>query len=348
VSEGNADNTVLPGLETARVAAWIEGLELGARGPLRFLRVGNGMSNLTYLVIDTAGSRWVLRRPPVGPLLPSAHDVAREHRILSALQQTSVPTPAVCGFTTDPAVTEAPLMLMSFVDGVVIDDVSVAEGLAPEVRARLGGALASTLARIHEVDLAATGLETLASHEPYAARQIRRWRRQWEGSRTRDLRAIDELADRLSAAIPEQQELTLVHGDYHLVNVIAAPNGSEVRAVLDWELCTLGDPLADVGALMAYWPRPGDVGAGPFVFSRLPGFPDREELASTYATETGRDLSALPFWYVLALWKIAVIGEGVRKRALDRGGVAGTGILATDFVPDLLAQAQHVADGAGL
>lgn len=348
MSEGELGNTLLPGLEPALVEQWILDLDLGAQGPLTLVRAGNGMSNLTYLVTDAAGSRWVLRRPPVGPLLPSAHDVAREHRILTALQPTSVPTPAVCAFTTDSAVTDAPLMLMSFVEGVVIDDVSVAERLAPGVRARLGRALASTLARIHEVDLTATGLDTLASHEPYAARQIRRWRRQWEGSRTRDLPAIDELGDRLSAAIPEQRELTLVHGDYHLVNVIAAPDGREVRAVLDWELCTLGDPLADVGALMAYWPRPGDVGAGPFVSSRLPGFPDREELAAIYAAETRRDLSALPFWYVLALWKIAVIGEGVRKRALDRGGVAGTGILATDFVSGLLAQAQHVADGAGL
>jgi aminoglycoside phosphotransferase (APT) family kinase protein len=348
VNDEQIDDAVLPGLQHAVVEEWMLGSGLGAIRPLTFVRAGNGMSNLTYLVADAAGSRWVLRRPPVGPLLPSAHDVAREHRILTALQQTSVPTPEVCAFTADSAVTDAPLMVMSFVDGVVADDISVAEGLAPEVRARLGRSLASTLARIHEVDLVATGLDTLASHEPYAARQIRRWRRQWEDSRTRELPAIDELGERLSAAIPEQSELSLVHGDYHLVNVIAAPDGSEVRAVLDWELCTLGDPLADVGALMAYWPRPGDVGAGPFVSSRLPGFPDREELAAIYAAETGRDLAALPFWYVLALWKIAVIGEGVRKRALDRGGVVGSGILATDFVPGLLAQAQSVAAAVGL
>jgi aminoglycoside phosphotransferase (APT) family kinase protein len=348
VSPGPLDNSLLPGLEPAVVEEWIHGLDIGAQGPLTFARTGNGMSNLTYLVSDAAGSRWVLRRPPIGPLLPSAHDVAREHRILSALQQTSVPTPAVCGFTTDSAVTDAPLMLMSFVDGVVVDGMTVAEELTPEVRGRLGRALPPALARIHEVDLAATGLDSLASHEPYAARQIRRWRRQWEGSQTRDLPAIDELGDRLSAAIPEQREVTLVHGDYHLVNVIAAPDGSEVRAVLDWELCTLGDPLADVGALMAYWPRPGDAGTGPFVSSRLAGFPEREELAAIYADETHRDLSALPFWYVLGLWKIAVIGEGVRKRALDRGGVVGTGVLATDFVPGLLAQAQYVADTEGL
>jgi aminoglycoside phosphotransferase (APT) family kinase protein len=337
------------GLDVAAVTAWIGGLQAGAVPPLTFARVGQGQSNLTFLVTDARGERWILRRPPLGHLLPSAHDVAREHRILRALQDTDVPSPAIQGFTDDPAVTDAPLLLMPYVDGLVVDDLAVAEGLAPQVRRRLGHALAFTLARVHAVDLEATGLATLASHKPYAARQLKRWRRQWEDSRTRDLPAVEALAERLEAATPEQHELTLVHGDFHLLNVIAAPDGSAVRAVLDWELCTLGDPLADLGGLLAYWPQAADAVGGVFPAPRLPGFPTRRELTETYARETGRDVAALAFWHALGLWKIAVICEGVRRRALDDArNAASGGVPPAQVVDDLVAQAQFVADDAGL
>jgi aminoglycoside phosphotransferase (APT) family kinase protein len=346
---GHGPEPAVVGLDREAVGKWILGLGLGAMAPLRFARVGQGVSNLTYLVTDRAGARWVLRRPPVGPLLPSAHDVAREHRILSALEPAAAPTPAVHGFTDDPAITDAPLLLMAYVDGMSLDDPSVAETLAPAVRSRLGRALVRSLASVHDVDLHATGLRDLASHENYAGRQLRRWRRQWDDSRTRELPAVAELADRLQAAIPEQRELALVHGDFHLLNVIAAPDGGEIRAILDWELCTLGDPLADLGGLLAYWPQPGDTTMGPFRASLLPGFPSRAELSQAYADETGRDLTALPFWHVLGLWKIAIIGEGVRRRALDdERNAARTGIPSTDSLDDIVAQAQRVAADAGL
>ena len=145
--------------------------------------------------------------------------------------------------------------------------------------------------------------------------------------------AVDALADRLEAAIPEQRELSLVHGDFHVLNVISTPSGDEIRAVLDWELCTLGDPLADVGSLLAYWPEAGDVGAGPVPDPALPGFPSRAEMAQAYAEETGRDLSALPFWHALGLWKVAIIGEGVRKRAPSTPATrSASGVLATDYL----------------
>jgi aminoglycoside phosphotransferase (APT) family kinase protein len=337
------------GLDAAAVEEWILGLGLGAEPPLHFERVGNGKSNLTYLVTDLAGKPWILRRPPVEPLLPSAHDIAREHRILRALQPTRVLTPAVCGFTEQRSVTDAPLLLMAFVDGLVVDDVAVAEGLDPGVRGRLGRLLPRALARVHEVDLHAAGLEPLASHEPYARRQLRRWRRQWASSCTRELPALAHVADRLEAAIPDQRELTLVHGDFHLLNVIAAPDGEEIRAILDWELCTLGDPLADLGGLLAYWPQAGDAADGVFPAPPLPGFPSRGELAQIYAAETGRDLAALPFWHALGLWKIAIICQGVRRRALDaERNAARTGIIAAHVVEDLIAQAQHILFEAGL
>jgi aminoglycoside phosphotransferase (APT) family kinase protein len=228
----------LTGVDTGAVSAWLGKLGLDAEPPLRFAPVGQGKSNLTSVVTDAAGARWVLRRPPLGKLLPSAHDVAREHRVLSALQPTPVPTPDVIGFTDDPAVTDAPLLLMSYVDGVVIDSPEIGATIEPAGRHRLGNALARTLALVHAVDLAKTGLDTLASDEPYAPRQLRRWLRQWEASKTSELPAVDELAGRLAAALPEQHEVTLVHGDLHLVNVIVAPDGSRVRAVVDWELCT--------------------------------------------------------------------------------------------------------------
>ncbi len=341
--------TEVVGLEPAAVQQWILGLGLGAQAPLRFQRTGSGKSNLTYLVIDAAGARWILRRPPVGPLLASAHDVAREHRILRALEPTSVPTPAVLGFTDDPGVAGAPLLLMAFVDGVVVDDIDAAERLNPSARGRLGTSLVRTLARVHEVDLRATGLHDLASHKPYAARQLKRWRRQWRDSCTRELPAVEELAERLEAAMPEQRELTLVHGDFHLLNVIAAPGGEQINAVLDWELCTLGDPLADLGGLLAYWPQAGDAAEGVFPAPRLPGFPSRTELAEIYAAETGRDLAALPFWHALGLWKIAIICEGVRRRALDdERNAARTGIPPAQIVEDLLTQAHHTLFEAGL
>jgi aminoglycoside phosphotransferase (APT) family kinase protein len=231
----------------------------------------------------------------------------------------------------------------------VLDDASVAARLAPAARTRLSATLVRALARVHAVDLRATGLEDLASHGPYAARQLKRWRRQWEATRTRDLPAVERLAGRLEAAMPEQHGVTLVHGDFHLLNVIAAPGGEEIRAILDWELCTLGDPLADLGGLLAYWPQVGDGADWVWPARPLPGFASQVELAESYAAATGRDTSALPFWHALGLWKIAIICEGVRRRALeDERNAARTGIPPARAVRDLVDEAHAVLYGAGL
>lgn len=318
------------GLDAAAVAAWLADAA-GLREPVAFARIGQGQSNLTFLATDADGRRVVLRRPPLGALLASAHDVAREHRILSALQGTGVPIPPVVAFTDDPAVTDVPLMAVGFVDGWVVDDPA-----AVDVRVAL--ALPRALATIHAVDLEEIGLLDLASHKPYAARQLKRWRRQWEDSATRALPVVGELADRLEAAMPQQRELTLVHGDFHVLNVILAPDGSAVRAILDWELCTLGDPLADLGGLMAY--------ASP----SLTGIAAPSVLAEAYMKASGREVTAaaLAFWHALGLWKIAVIVEGVRRRALDdpRNAPDG-GVPPEHLVDDLIAQARLVAFEAG-
>ena len=337
------------GIDPAAVEPWMLGLDIGMQPLLRFTQAGNGKSNVTCLVQDAAGERSILRRPPAGHLLATAHDVAREHRVLRALGATAVPAPEVLGFTDDPAITDAPLLLTAFVDGVVLDDAEVAGRLRPAARARLSESLVRALARVHEVDLRATGLDDLAAHSPYAARQIRRWRRQWQASRTRELPAVERLADRLEAAMPEQRELTLVHGDFHLLNVVAAPGGEEIRAILDWELSTLGDPLADLGGLLAYWPQVGDAGDWAFPARRLPGFPSHRALADSYAAETGRDLGGLAFWHALGLWKVAIISEGVRRRALDdERNAARTGVPTARAVEELVDEAHLVLFEAGL
>lgn len=335
-------------MDFSAVSEWIGGLGIGAVSPLNFDRIGNGQSNLTYCVSDAGGSRWVLRRPPLGRLLASAHDVVREFRILSGLQNTSVPVPKMIALSENPAVAEAPLVLMSYVDGLVVDSPAKAEGLTEDVRSAVGSSMTTALADIHRVDLESAGLLDLASHKPYAERQLKRWTTQWANSKSRDVPALDLLAERLAANIPDQRELTLVHGDFHLNNVIIAPDGSIV-AVVDWELCTLGDPLADIGALLAYWPEAGDAVAGPFMASTLPGFPTRAELTADYAAKTGRDVAAVGFWQVQALWKLSIIAEGVMRRAeSDSRNRAGAGSPTTSLIDDIVARALSTADEIGI
>ncbi|MFZ2178680.1 MAG: phosphotransferase family protein [Rhodococcus sp. (in: high G+C Gram-positive bacteria)] len=337
------------GLNEDAVSAWIAGLGVGAIAPLSFERIGNGQSNLTYAVSDSGGGRWVLRRPPLGHLLASAHDVVREHRILSSLQGSDVPVPKVLGLTEDPEVTDAPLMLMSYVAGEVIDSIGVAKRLTPEQRHAVGLAMPRTLAKIHGVDLADAGLEDLASHKPYAARQLKRWMDQWEKSRTREVPQIEELAKVLQRNMPEQGELSLVHGDFHLSNVITSPEHGDVVAVVDWELCTLGDPLADVGALLAYWPEAGDAEPGPFPASTLEGFPNRAELVETYVLETGRDVTDVGYWHVLALWKLAIIAEGVLRRVSDDPrNMAEHGAPTIALIDGIVTRAVETAEAEGL
>ena len=337
------------GLDEDAVSTWIAELGIGATSPLSFQRIGNGQSNLTYAVRDAGGSAWVLRRPPLGKLLASAHDVVREHRILSGLQNSPVPVPKMIAITQDPAISEVPLVLMSFVDGVVVDSVSAAEQLDPDQRRRVGLGLSAALSDIHRVDLESSGLADLAGRKPYAARQIARWTTQWDSSRTREVPGIDSLAARLTAKIPEQHEVTLVHGDFHLSNVITARNDGRVVAVVDWELCTLGDPLADLGGLLAYWPQADDGVAGPFMASTLPGFPTRAELVESYAHNTGRDVTDAGFWEVLALWKLSIIAEGVMRRMeADSRNRAVGGAPTTTLIDDIVTRALQRADEIGL
>ncbi|MFF0817535.1 phosphotransferase family protein [Rhodococcus sp. NPDC003318] len=342
-------SNVVVGLDERAVTAWIANLGVGALAPLSFRRIGNGQSNLTYRVTDSSGSSWVLRRPPLGHLLASAHDVAREYRIISALQGTGVPVPKALALSEDPSVTDAPLMLMSNVDGIVVDSIGVAKQLTPALRRATGLSMPKALASIHRVDLELAGLDDLASRSPFAERQLKRWTGQWEKSRTREVPAIDELTALLTRSIPQQRETTLVHGDFHLSNVITSREDGSVIAVVDWELSTLGDPLADVGALLGYWAQADDEVAGPFVASTVDGFPTRDELAEVYFTETGRDPAALGFWHALSLWKLAIIAEGVLRRTLeDPRNTAETGGPSLKNIDDIVERAMATARDAGL
>ncbi|MGP3998729.1 phosphotransferase family protein [Streptomyces sp. 8N706] len=336
------------GIDPVAVTGWVDSLGVERSGELSFGRIGLGQSNLTYLVRDEAGRRWVLRRPPLGHLLASAHDVAREARILSALGGSDVPTPRVLGLCRDPGITDVPLLLMEFVDGLVVDRLSVAEALSPQRRRAIGVSLPRTLAKIHAVGLRATGLIDLSGHKPYAQRQLRRWMGQWEKSRTRTSPELDDLTRRLQAAVPEQHELTLVHGDFHLRNVITRHDTGEVTAVLDWELCTLGDPVADLGSLLAYWPAKGENTSGDFVATALDGFPSREELVEAYLAASGRDVTALGYWHALGLWKVAIIAEGVMRRAMEEPqNKAASGTPTVERIDALVTKAREVAEQAG-
>ncbi|MEO5725343.1 MAG: phosphotransferase family protein, partial [Ilumatobacteraceae bacterium] len=279
-------------------------------------------SNLTFKVSGADGRRFVVRRPPLSGRLASAHDMGREHRIIHALQGSAVPVPTSLGLCDDPAVNDAPFYVMGFVDGFVLRDIEAAEAaLTPAARRTASESVVDTMAAIHAVDIEAVGLADLSRHEDYIARQLRRWYGQWNAQKTRDLAAVDEVHDALLQRIPAQGPATIVHGDYRLDNCMVAADGTVV-AVLDWEICTLGDPLADLGMLQVYWTGPGDdASAWSGSATSAPGFLNRADLANRYAEETGRDLSDLPFYTAFAYWKLTCIMEGVYARYL--GGALG-------------------------
>ncbi|MET0143978.1 MAG: phosphotransferase family protein [Ilumatobacteraceae bacterium] len=310
------------GIDGDRVSRWLADNVDGAIGPFRFDIIAGGHSNLTYRVQSGGGPSYVLRRPPLGHVLASAHDMAREHRIISALQASAVPVPPSLGFCDDVDVNGAPFYVMGYVDGHVVRDRAVAEATLDEAaRANASRSIVDTLATLHAVDLDAVGLADLGRHEGYIARQLKRWYGQWNQQKTRELPLVDEVHDALVDLVPEQGPATIVHGDYRLDNTIVSSAG-DVAAVLDWEICTLGDPLADVGLLQVYWTGPTDEpSAWTGQSCTAPGFWDRGALADRYAEVSGRDLSQLDFYVSFGYWKLACILEGVYARYA--GGALG-------------------------
>jgi aminoglycoside phosphotransferase (APT) family kinase protein len=311
----------IQGIDRAGVTAWFEKHIDGVRAPLDFDLIAGGRSNLTFDVKDAAGGRWVLRRPPLGQVLATAHDMGREHRIISALAPTDVPVPAAIGLCEDDEVNGAPFYVMEYVAGTVVRDATVAERLTPDHRRVAGESVIDVMARIHAVDVDAVGLGDLGRKDGYIERQLKRWYGQWESSKTRELQVVDEVFERLSQAIPEQQGATIVHGDYRLDNCMIGEDG-QVVAVLDWEICTLGDPLADVGLLLVYWGYPdNDFAAVPMQPTTLAGFPRPDEILERYEAASGRVLTDVDFYVAFGYWKLACIVEGVYARYV--GGSMG-------------------------
>jgi aminoglycoside phosphotransferase (APT) family kinase protein len=255
-------------------------------------------------------------------VLASAHDMGREHKIIRGLQGSAVPVPEVLGFCDDASVNGAPFYVMRFVDGHVLrDQQSAVDTLDEAARGCASRSLVDTMAAIHAVDLDTAGLADLGRHEGYIARQLRRWYGQWNQGKTRDLGAVDRVHATLEERAPEQGPATIVHGDYRLDNCMVGDSG-DVVAVLDWEICTLGDPLADLGLLQVYWTGPDDdASAWTGGATSAPGFWNRPRLAERYAEVSGRDVSQLDFYVSFAYWKLACILEGVYSRYL--GGALG-------------------------
>jgi aminoglycoside phosphotransferase (APT) family kinase protein len=304
------------GIDVERVTAWLVDHVDGAMAPFQFEAIVGGRSNLTYTVTGADGSKYVLRRPPTGAVLATAHDMTREHKIISAVGRTSVPVPPALGLCTDDEVNGAPFYVMGFVDGVVLDSADKGGLLTPEHRRSAGFDLIDVLADLHDVDVDAVGLGDLAKRDGYVERQVKRWSTQWERSKTRELPAIEEVARRLAARIPEQQGVSIAHGDYRFGNVLTDVEEGRINAVLDWELCTLGDPLADVGYVGVYWADPGTVQSRPNDPTGIDGFPTYAELLERYADRTGRDLSAIDYYIAFGSFRLAVISEGVYARYL--------------------------------
>ncbi len=324
------------GIDEAEVTAWFAEHAPEAQAPLAFDLIAGGRSNLTYSVTDAVDGRWVLRRPPMGHVLATAHDMGREHRIISALAPTPVPVAPTIGLSPDDSVNGAPFYVMAYVDGPILRNAEDARQLHIEARTRATESIVEVLAEIHAVDVDAVGLGDLGRREGYIERQLRRWRSQWEQSKTRELPAIDAVHDRLAATVPDQGPATIVHGDYRLENCILDDTGA-IQAVLDWELCTLGDPLADVGQLCMYWTEASDsVSADPGGATTVEGFGTRADVLERYAALSGRDLSQIDYYVAFAYWKLACICEGVLNRY--KAGVMGTdGSSMVDLFTDLVA-----------
>ena len=332
----------IDGIHDANVTRFFHEHVPGATAELSFSLISGGRSNLTYLV-ESGDDQWVLRRPPLGHVLPTAHDMVREYRVLSGLADTAVPTPRTIALCEDGAVNDLPFYVMEYCPGVVLAE-RMPDGFAetPEERERISLSLVDALVALHDVDYRAAGLGDFGRPEGYLERQVRRWSQQWERSKTDELPQIDELIARLLRALPESPAPTIVHGDYRLGNMALDPaDPGRILAIFDWEMSTLGDPLADLGYTLIYWAEEGDSGASGGLSAGAvtanPGFLKRAELVEAYGKRSGRRVEAIDFYQVLALYKLAVISEGIYARYLA-GKTLGQGFAGMGRAAEAIAE----------
>ena len=320
------------GIDAPAVSAWFADHVPQAAQPLRFELIAGGHSNLTYRVHCADGSSVVLRRPPLGHVLATAHDMGREHKIISGVGQTGVPVPRAIALCADENVNEAPFYVMSYEEGAVLHSADESALVPDDERVPLSRRVADVLAELHAIEPDDVGLGDLGRREDYLGRQLRRWKRQWEQSKTRELPIMDQIAAELEARKPEQVGSAIVHGDYRLGNMLSGARPHEhwdIVAVLDWELCTLGDPMADVGYLMNNWVSPDELSAGSSAPTQAGGYASRSEMLDWYADASGRDLSQVDYYRAFSYWRLAAISEGVLNRYL-RGVMADAEDTDTD------------------
>ena len=299
-----------PGIRKNEVRKWLDIHVNGVEGELEYHQIIGGHSNLTYTVMEESGRKWVLRRPPLGHVLATAHDMSREYRVIKALAESDVPVPKVVGLCEDTEINDAPFYVMDFVEGVVVRDAEIARSQSFSVRKKMGESLLGTLVSLHAVDVDLVGLGNLARKDAYIERQLKRWKAQFEQSTNRQISGVFEVHDKLLRNIPEQQGVGIVHGDYRLDNTIMTETG-EVAAVLDWELCTLGDVLSDLAAIISY---SNDLTGMETQAMSVEGFPTPREVHDLYDSLSERDLSKLDFYVSFAYWRLACILEGVYTR----------------------------------
>jgi aminoglycoside phosphotransferase (APT) family kinase protein len=319
-----SDSAAPVGLDLDALTCWLDREQPSLRrGPLTASLLTGGRSNLTYRLTDGV-ARWALRRPPLAHTLPTAHDMAREFRILRGLHGTEVPVAEPVVLCEDVEVIGAPFYVMDFVDGVVLDQPHALDDLTPATAARSCDLLVDTLLAIHALDANGVGLGELGRPDGFLDRQVRRWSKQWDASETEPRPDYQQLRDALADTVPPQSAAGIVHGDYRLTNVIYSVDIDQIAAVVDWEMATLGDPLTDVGLLVVYQEL---ANAGGFVMPALSvdaGFVTAADMVKRYAVGSPRDLSSLP-WYVAFGWfKLAVIAEGIHNRFLQ-GKTVGPG-----------------------
>jgi aminoglycoside phosphotransferase (APT) family kinase protein len=304
-------------VDADRLGPWCEE-RLPGTGPVAVRHLPEGHSNLTY-VVTRDDRQWILRRPPAGPLLPTAHDVLREHRVLALLARSEVPVrvPHVTLSCADETVVGAPFYLMERVPGVVLRDrLPAGVHLDPEEMRGVCLAAVDTLAELHAVDWRGAGLEGIGRPEGYVRRQVEGWSERWQRARTDPVPDMDAAAAWLAAHLPAETSPAILHNDYKYDNLVLDPAClSRVRAVLDWEMATLGDPLMDLGTTLAYWTGPGDPPAlQAFGITHLPGNLDRAQVAARWAEKTGRSLEGVVFYYVYGLFKVGVIAQQIYAR----------------------------------
>jgi aminoglycoside phosphotransferase (APT) family kinase protein len=292
-----------------------EHVPLAGDKPLSAELIAGGRSNLTYAISNGTGT-WVLRRPPLGHVLPTAHDMVREYKVLSALAGTGVPVPRTYALCEDLEVNDAPFYVMEKVDGVIYRDGAALSKLDSKDARRVSEELVDVLAQIHTVDYEKVGLGGFGHPDGFLERQVRRWGQQWERSKTRELPEVDEVARRLNAALPDSGPPTIVHGDYRLDNTMMSTTDlGKIVAVLDWEMSTLGDPLADVGLFLLYWGNAGaQIIATGSAIDEKAGFLSDDEIVARYAEKSGRVVDALDWYVVFASYKLAIIVEGIHAR----------------------------------